>query len=114
MRRNVATGHRTRGTAPDPLLAAIARQGERRHVLRALEARRSMSDLAPATVIREEQATHLPLREQAEAFVEAWDDWLGRVLEADDREAWREFVEDRYGHRADAVIEAATGVAGGA
>lgn len=85
------------------LLAEIADQGGRMHVLAALEGRAPLSGhMPPEDILEHEGAADADAAEQARVFVEAVDTWQDDTGYYDD--TWTEFAEERFGDRADEIV----------
>jgi len=83
------------------LLEAIAEHGSREHVMRHLDATNSMSALNAWDVAKEEDIDPEDYDTVAETFVEAWDEWFDTVYSKEERENYREDLEDKWGDEAD-------------
>lgn len=90
----------------DPaLLRAIARAGDRLHVLRQLDAGHDSREMDARDIALEEGMTPAAsLDAVAETFVDAFQAWYDDAYDAEQRAWWTQHAEARFGERADRIM----------
>jgi len=90
----------------DPeLLSAIARHGEREHVLRNLEAAWNMGEMSALDVAYERDVEDEDVDTIAKTFVREWDLHKEDMCKTHDHDQWLETIEEKYGDEADEILD---------